>query len=394
MKKRFQVITASMLAVTMAFSLSACSGGRQEAETAAAKAETTTAAAAAAGGTAEAGSTEAADSTEAKPAGGFEADATIGVSLPWLGTQNWQEANDMFKSQLEAAGFKTIIQAADNKVPQQQQQIESMIQNGVKVIVVGPIDGSQLGAVLEEAEAAGIRVIGYDRTLENTTGVDGVVQFGSVKTGILQGQALLDGLAELKGEPPYNIELFGGGPADPNAPNFFKGAMQVLQPKIDDGTLVVVSGQTDFTQCATLDWDNSKAQSRMDSLLSGFYSDKEIHGVLSPNDGIARAIITASEQAGQEIPVVSGLDAENESVEWIGKGRQYSTVAKPTDVLVGKTVEIIKALQAGEGMPATDVQVNNGKKDVNIYELEPVVITKDNAEEVFANDPARLELLK
>lgn len=392
MKKQFRVITASMLAVTMAFSLSACSGGRQEAETTAEKAATEVAATAAADD-----STKPADGTavnEADETGGFEADATIGVSLPWLGTQNWQEANDIFKTQLEAAGFKTIIQAADNKVPQQQQQIESMIQNGVKVIVVGPIDGSQLGAVLEEAEAAGIRVIGYDRTLENTTGVDGVVQFGSVKTGILQGQALLDGLAESKGEPPYNIELFGGGPADPNAPNFFKGAMQVLQPKIDDGTLVVVSGQTDFTQCATLDWDNSKAQSRMDSLLSGFYSDKEIHGVLSPNDGIARAIITASEQAGQQIPVVSGLDAENESVEWIWKGRQYSTVAKPTDVLVSKTVEIIKSLQAGEGMPVTDVQVNNGKKDVNIYELDPVVITKDNAKEFFANDPARLELLK
>lgn len=391
MKKQFRVITASMLAVTMAVSLSACSGGRQEAETTTEKAATEAAVTAAA---AASDSTESADSTVAEAAGGFEVDATIGVSLPWLGTQNWQEANDMFKAQLEAAGFKTIIQAADNKVPQQQQQIESMIQNGVKVIVVGPIDGSQLGAVLEEAEAAGISVIGYDRTLENTTGVDGVVQFGSVKTGILQGQALLDGLAESKGEPPYNIELFGGGPADPNAPNFFKGAMQVLQPKIDDGTLVVVSGQTDFTQCATLDWDNSKAQSRMDSLLSGFYSDKEIHGVLSPNDGIARAIITASEQAGQQIPVVSGLDAENESVEWIWKGRQYSTVAKPTDVLVGKTVEIIKSLQAGEGMPATDVQVNNGKKDVNIYELEPVVVTKDNAKEFFANDPARLELLK
>lgn len=391
MKKQFRVITASVLAVTMAVSLSACSGGRQEAETITEKAATEAAVTAAA---AASDSTESADSTAAVVAGGFEADATIGVSLPWLGTQNWQEANDMFKAQLEAAGFKTIIQAADNKVPQQQQQIESMIQNGVKVIVVGPIDGSQLGAVLEEAEAAGISVIGYDRTLENTTGVDGVVQFGSVKTGILQGQALLDGLAESKGEPPYNIELFGGGPADPNAPNFFKGAMQVLQPKIDDGTLVVVSGQTDFTQCATLDWDNSKAQSRMDSLLSGFYSDKEIHGVLSPNDGIARAIITASEQAGQQIPVVSGLDAENESVEWIWKGRQYSTVAKPTDVLVGKTVEIIKSLQAGEGMPATDVQVNNGKKDVNIYELEPVVVTKDNAKEFFANDPARLELLK
>lgn len=101
-------------------------------------------------------------------------------------------------------------------------------------------------------------------------------------------------------------------PADPNAPDFFIGAMNVLQPLIDDGTLVVVSGQTDFTQCATVDWDNSKAQSRMDALLAGNYSDIEIDGVLSPNDGIARAIITSCENAGQPIPVVVTKDNAKE----------------------------------------------------------------------------------
>lgn len=372
MKKLF----ALLLAMVMVLSLTACGGGRTDAPAAEAKpAENAEAAAPA-----------------VEEAGIKEGDV-IGVSLPWLGTQNWKEAEEMFKTELEAAGFKPLIQAADNKVPQQQQQIESMIQNGAKVIVVGPIDGTQLGAVLEEAKAAGVYVIGYDRLLENTTGVDGVVQFGSVKTGELQAQALLDGLKEMKGEGPWNIELFGGGPADPNAPNFFKGAMTVLQPLIDDGTLTVVSGQMDFTQCATQDWDNSKAQARMDSLLSGFYADKEIHGVLSPNDGIARAIITSCEQAGQEIPAISGLDAENETIEWIWAGRQYSTVAKPTDALVAQTIEIIKSLQAGNGMPATDVIVNNGKIDVAVYELPPVVVTKDNAKEVFANDPGRMALL-
>ena len=374
MKKLF----ALLLALVMVMSLAACGGGRTEPTAA----------------PTEAAKTDAPAATEAAPASGIEEGAVIGVSLPWLGTQNWKEAEEMFKTELEAAGFKPLIQAADNKVPQQQQQIESMIQNGAKVIVVGPIDGTQLGAVLEEAKAAGVYVIGYDRLLENTTGVDGVVQFGSVKTGVLQAEALLAGLKEMKGEGPWNIELFGGGPADPNAPNFFKGAMSVLQPLIDDGTLTVVSGQTDFAQCATQDWDNSKAQARMDSLLSGFYSDKEIHGVLSPNDGIARAIITSCEQAGQAIPAISGLDAENESVEWVWAGRQYSTVAKPTDALVAATIEIIKSLQAGNGMPATDVKVNNGKIDVLVYELPPVVVTKDNAKEVFANDPGRLELLK
>ena len=371
MKNKRHLSLFIVLVLALSMMLTACGGGRE---------------------TQEEKTEEGGEATE--ESGGFEANAKIGISLPWLGTQNWKEAETMFKEQLTEAGFEPIIQAADNKVPQQQQQIESMIENGAKVIVVGPVDGSQLGTVLEEAAAKGIIIIGYDRLLENTTGVDAVVQFGSIKTGELQGQALLDGLKEKKGDGPWNIELFGGGPADPNAPNFFKGAMTVLQPEIDAGNIVVVSGETDFTQCATPDWDNAKAQARMDTLLAGHYADKKIDGVLSPNDGIARAIITASENAGQEIPVVSGLDAENESVEWVWSGRQYSTIAKPTDALVGKTIEIIKALQAGNAMPQGDAMVDNGKIEVNVFELPPVVVTKDNAEEVFANDPGRMELLK
>ena len=380
MKKR-KLLSMLMVATMMVATFAGC-GGSREGNTETATTDTPAA-------------TE--ETTTEAPAAeypGFEDGATIGVSLPWLGTQNWKEAEEMFTEQLKDAGYNPIVQAADQKVTQQQQQIESMIENGAKVIVVGPVDGSQLGSVLEQAKAAGVYVIGYDRLIENTTGVDGVVQFGSVKTGELQAEALLAGLQEKKGDKPYNIELFGGGPADPNAPNFFTGAMSKLQPLIDDGTLVVVSGQTDFTQCATPDWDNAKAQQRMDALLAGNYSDKEIDGVLCPNDGIARACITACENAGQEIPVVSGLDAENESVEWVWAGKQYSTVAKPTEDLVAKTIEIIDSLKNGNGMPATQVNVNNGQIDVLVYELPPVVVTKETAKEVFANDPSRLKLLQ
>ena len=293
MKKR-TLLSMAMVATMALATFTGCGGSREGAASTDTAAEPATQ-------TEETAAAEETSATSEFP--GFEEGATVGVSLPWLGTQNWKEAEEMFTAQLEEAGYKPIVQAADQKVTQQQQQIESMIENGAKVIVVGPVDGSQLGSVLEQAKEAGVYVIGYDRLLENTTGVDGVVQFGSVKTGELQAQALLDGLKEKKGEGPYNIELFGGGPADPNAPNFFKGAMSVLQPYIDDGTVTVVSGQVDFTECATVDWDNSKAQARMDTLLSGFYSDKEIDGVLCPNDGIARACITACENAG--IPDVS-----------------------------------------------------------------------------------------
>lgn len=327
-------------------------------------------------------------SSASTSASGFAANSSIGVSLPWLGTQNWKEAQTMFTSQLTSAGFKPVVQAADNKASQQQQQIEAMIQQGVKVIVVGAVDGTQLGTVLKEAKDANVKIIAYDREIKSDA-VTALVQFGAIKTGQLQAQSLLEGLKARKGNGPYNIELFGGSPDDPNAPLFFQGAMQVLQPKITDGTLKVVSGQTSFTQCATQGWDNQKAQSRMDSLLSGFYSGKKIDGALAPNDGIARAILTSANQAGQGVPVVDGLDAENESVVSIWKGIQYSTIAKPTDKLVAKSLEVIKALQSGSALP-TPTTTDAG---VSVYQIDPTLVTKANEKEVFANDPARLKLL-
>ncbi|RRD04201.1 sugar ABC transporter substrate-binding protein [Arachnia propionica] len=335
-----------------------------------------------------------AETDSAAEASGFAADATIGVALPWLGSQNWKEAEVEFQEQLTAAGFKPLIQSADNKVPQQQQQIETMIQQGAKVIVVGPIDSTQLGSVVERAKAEGITIIGYDRTIDNTTGVDAVIQYSSVRTGEMQAESLLEGLRKTKGEGPYNVELFGGGPADPNAPNFFTGAMTVLQPKIDDGTITVVSGQTDFTQAAIPEWDNAKAQARMDSLLSGFYADKRIDGVLCPNDGIARSVLTSAAQAGQEAPVTTGLDAENESVLLVRDGKQYSTTAKPTDAMVAKTVEMVKTLQRGEKLTGESQMLNNGAKDVAIFELDPIVVTKENLTEVFADDEERMKLIE
>jgi putative multiple sugar transport system substrate-binding protein len=242
---------------------------------------------------------------------------------------------------------------------------------------------------LEKAKAQGIIVIGYDRLIENTDAIDGLVQYNSVGTGRLQGQALLDGLAAWSGEGPYNIELFAGGPADPNAPNFFNGAMEILQPKIDDGTLVVVSGQTTFQDVATESWSNEKAQARMDSLLATFYSDKKIDGALSPNDGIARAIITAVENAGYTDPFpTSGLDAENDSVEWIWNGRQWSTVHKDQVPLITKVIDLIKIAQGGGNLPAGSETAQNGVKDVQVYALDPVVVTKANECQAFAGDPS------
>ncbi len=153
-------------------------------------------------------------------------------------SENWVLAGDLFTNGLKDAGFKADVQyaAASTTVAEQQAQITAMVTKGAKVIIIGANDGAQLGAQVEAAQAAGVKVIAYDRLITNTEGVDYYVAFDNFKVGQLQGQALLDGMAEKSRTGPYNIELFSGSPDDNNAGVFFNGAMSVLKPKIDDGT--------------------------------------------------------------------------------------------------------------------------------------------------------------
>jgi putative multiple sugar transport system substrate-binding protein len=326
-------------------------------------------------------------------AAGFAADAVIGVALPDKTSENWVLAGQLFTDGLTAAGFSPDVQyaPASNTVPEQQNQINAMVENGAKVIIIGAKDGAQLSSQVEAAQAAGVKVIAYDRLILNTEAVDYYVAFDNFEVGVLQGQALLDGLAaKFPDQTTYNIELFSGSPDDNNAGVFFNGAMSVLQPKIDDGTLVVVSGQTDVSQTATQGWAAEEAQSRMDTLLSGFYpADVAINGVLSPNDNLARAIIESVRAAGKPIPVVTGQDSEVESVKSIMAGEQYMTIYKDTRALVAASIAMVAELQKGQ-VPSeiNDTEsYDNGVKVVPSYLLPPVVVTKENAAVAYKDNP-------
>ncbi len=331
----------------------------------------------------------------ASAAAGFAADATIGVALPQKTSENWVLAEGLFNDQLKAAGFKPIVQFANGGVSEQQNQIQAMVEQGAKVIVVGAIDGSQLGTQLKAAKDSGATVIAYDRLLKNTDAVDLYIAFDNFKVGVLQGQALLQGLAARKGPGPYNIELIAGSPDDANSTPFFEGAMSVLQPKIDDGTLVVKSGQTTIEQVATQGWKAENAQKRMDTVLAGNYADANLDGVLSPNDTLARAALTSVKQAGKDVPVITGQDSEVESVKSIMAGEQYSTIYKDTRELVAQTVKTVQDLQQGKQAEVNDTKsYDNGVKVVPAYLLTPIIVTKDNAAQVYANDSLLAPLTK
>ena len=322
-------------------------------------------------------------------AGGFEKNSMIGVALPQKTSENWVLAEQLFKDGLKEAGYQSDVQFANGGVSEQQNQIQAMVTKGAKVIIVGAIDGSQLGTQLQAAKDAGATVIAYDRLVKNTPAVDYYVAYDNFKVGELQGKALLEGLKARKGGiGPWNIELIAGSPDDANSQVFFDGAMSVLKPEIDKGTLVVKSGQTSFSQVSTQGWKAENAQKRMDTIMSSTYSGStKLDGILSPNDTLARAAMTSVKAAGKELPVVTGQDSEVESVKSIMAGEQYSTIYKDTTALVKHSITMVNDLQAGKKPEINDEKsYDNGVKVVPAYLLEPKIVTKETAPEIYKDD--------
>jgi putative multiple sugar transport system substrate-binding protein len=328
--------------------------------------------------------------TGGSTAGGeaFPMSSSIGVALPQKTSENWVLAEKLFNDGLNGSGFKADVQFANGGVSEQQNQISAMVTKGAKVIIVGAIDGAQLGTQLKQAKDSGATIIAYDRLLLNTENVDYYVAYDNFKVGVLQGEALLKGMQAKKAAGPYNIELFAGSPDDANAKVFFDGAMSVLKPKIDDGTLKVLSGQTSFEQAVTQGWKAENAQRRADTLLTGSYGSASLDGVLSPNDTLARAVLTSVKAAGKPLPVITGQDSEVESVKSILAGEQYSTINKDTRKLVEHAITMVKDIQAGKKPEINDDKSYNNKvKVVPAYLLEPVIVTKENVKTAYADDP-------
>ena len=101
------------------------------------------------------------------------------------------------------------------------------------------------------------------------------------------------------------------------------------------------------------------------------------------------------QQAGKPVPVVTGQDSEVESVKSIMEGIQYSTINKDTTLLVEQSIKMVGQLQKGEEVDVNDTEsYDNGKKVVPAYLLDPIIVTKENAAEAYANVPSLLEIVK
>lgn len=361
MKNRAKKLLAIGMVATMAFSMTACTSG---------------------GGDDNSSKSSAEPKEEEKTEAGT---GKIGVAMPTKDLQRWNQDGENMKKQLEEAGYEVDLQFASNDVPTQVSQIENMISGGCKALVIGSIDGNSLGTALKTAEEEGIPVISYDRLIMNSTAVSYYATFDNNLVGQKQGEYIVEALDLENAAGPFNMEIFTGDPGDNNVNFFYGGAMDVLQPYIDSGKLVVQSKQIKKEEVATAEWSTEKAQARMDAVLASNYADKDLDVVLCSNDSTALGVENSlAANYDGKYPLITGQDCDKPNVKNLLTGKQSMSVFKDTRKLAEQTVKMVDAIMGGGEAETNDNEsYDNGKGIIPSYLCEPTVVTIDNYKEML-----------
>ena len=318
--------------------------------------------------------------------GGASSANKVGVAMPTKDLQRWNQDGDNMKKQLEEANYTVDLQYASNDIATQVSQIENMINSGCKVLVIASIDGDSLGTVLDQAKEKNIKVIAYDRLIMNSDAVSYYATFDNYMVGTKQGEYIEAQLGLADGKGPFNIELITGDPGDNNARFFFGGAMDVLQKYIDNGQLVVKSGQVDFDTVATANWSTEAAQSRFDAIISANYADGTVlDAVLASNDSTALGVANSLEANYTGAwPIITGQDCDVANVKNMIAGKQSMSIFKDTRTLASKTVEMVDAIMKGSQAPINDTKTyDNGTGIIPSFLCEPVFADVNNYKQLL-----------
>jgi D-xylose transport system substrate-binding protein len=270
-----------------------------------------------------------------------------------------------------------VYSNADQDASKQQSQAEAAITEGVKVMVLDPVDSASASAMVNRAKQSDIPVVSYDRLITNAD-LDYYISFDNVRVGELQADALSKKLGE-DGSDKGPIVKINGAPTDNNAKLFKQGSDDVFK---QNG--VQVAKQYD-----TPDWSPDKAQSEMEQAITAV-GKSDIKGVYAANDGTAGGAIAAMKSAGlnpKQIPT-TGQDAELAAIQRILAGEQYMTVYKAIKPEAEAAAELAVALLRGEQPKAGMVngKTDNGQEQVPSVLLKPVAVTKDNVADTIVKD--------
>lgn len=311
--------------------------------------------------------------------GGAEEKATIGVILPDATTSPRWESQDRpaLQEEIEAAGYTAVIQNADGDVGKFTSLCDSMINQGVNVLMIVNLDSESGAACQTKAKDSGIPSIDYDRlTLGGSA--DYYVSFDNVQVGKLMGEGLTKCLDD-GGKTSANIVMINGDPTDNNAALFKQGYVEGLAPKVDAGDYKVVGDQTGK-------WDATVAQTTFEQIFT--QNNGNVDGVIAANDTMAGGIVTVlqNNKLAGEVPV-TGQDAIDEGLQRVIAGTQCGTVFKNIKVEAKAAVDLAAAILKNDGsaddLVNGEVEDTVAKKQVPSVFATPVWITQDNIQEVF-----------
>ncbi len=338
-------------------------------------------------------STETTDNAAAPAAEGEATESTttaggtkVGVAMPTKDLQRWNQDGANMQKELEAAGYEVDLQYASNDTQTQVSQIENMINSGCNVLVVAAIEASSLGEAMDMAASANIPVIAYDRLIMNTDAVSYYATFDNYKVGTVQGQYIIDQLDLENTDKTFTMEITAGDPGDNNAGFFYNGAMDLLKPYIEKGTIVVKSGQTEFQDVATAAWATETAQSRMENILSSYYADgTDLDICLCSNDSTALGVENAlAANYNGKYPIVTGQDCDIENTKNMIAGKQSMSVFKDTRTLASQVVKMVGQILNGEEVDVNDTTTyDNNNGVVPSFLCDPVFADVNNYKEIL-----------
>lgn len=328
-------------------------------------------------GTAACGSS---DDNKKDSSGGSDSKGKVGVILPDATTSPRWEGNDRpsLTKAFSDAGIESDIQNAGGDTAKFGTICDSMINEGVKVLMIVNLDSDSGAACLKKASAAGIVSIDYDR-LTLGGGASYYVSFDNVQVGALMGEGLQKCLTDA-GKNQANIIYIDGAATDNNAALFKQGYEQALKPKIDSGDYKLVGDVSG-------EWNDQKAANAFDGLYTK--NNGKIDGIVSANDTMAGGIVArlAANNLAGKVPV-TGQDASIEGLQRVLDGTQCMTVYKNTNLEADLASKLAIAVIKGDKSEADKladktVPDTTTNKDVKSALATPEAIYKDNVKKVI-----------
>jgi D-xylose transport system substrate-binding protein len=300
-------------------------------------------------------------------AGAVNAQTIVGVSWNNFQEERWKTDEAAIKAALEAAGATYISTDAQSSAAKQLTDIENLISQGAKALIVLAQDADAIQPAVQNALNEGIPVVGYDRLIENPDAF--YITFDNKQVGVLEAQPVFALV------PRGNYVFIKGNAADPNADFVFSGQMEVVGEAIARGDIVNVG------ESYTDNWDPANAQREMEQFLT--LNNNDVDAVLSANDGMAGGVVAALAAQGLagQVPV-SGQDGDHAALNRVAAGTQTVSVWKDARDLGKAAAEVAVQLANGTAMDQIEgsVMFNGGPNGVNMHSLflSPVPITKDS----------------